>query len=97
MTVAVIFVPAAAHLATYASNCLDYCAARGYEVAGVVTADWAAAAAMVLSNKAAVLVVSSAEHLDPNREPRVEVVAEHTAPATPRHERTRMVRRNAAR
>lgn len=83
MTIAVIFVPAA-HIATYASQCFDYCAARGYEVAGVVHGDWAAAAAMLMSRTAGVLIVARGEHLDPNREPRVEVaLPEESGPAGP--------------
>lgn len=83
MAIAVIFVPAAVHVATYATQCLDYCAARGYEVAGVVTCDWAAAAAMLIARRAGILVVARPDHLDPNREPRTEVVDCGPAPAAP--------------
>jgi len=83
MTLAVIFIPAAAHLATYASQCLEYCAERGYQVAGVVTSDWAAAAGIVMSHGAGVLVVARPDHLDPDREPRTEVVDHSTTPVAP--------------
>lgn len=95
MTIAVIFVPAG-HIATYANQCLDYCQARGYEVAGLVTADWAAAAAMLYNRTAGVLVVSSAEHIPHDAEPRIEIAAQHAPAPTPRHERTRLVRRTVA-
>lgn len=86
MTIAVIFVPAA-HVAIYAAQCLDYCAARGYEVAGVVAGDWAAAAAMLIHRTAGIIVVARPDHLDPDREPRVEVVDVPSGPpvAPPRN------------
>lgn len=93
MTTAVIFVPAT-HFELYASQCLTYCAARGYEVAGIVTGTWSSAISVLASRTATVLVVARAEHLDPDREPRLEIVAQ--ADAGPVHQRTRMVRRNAA-
>lgn len=83
MPIAVIFVPAA-HLATYAHQCLEYCSARGYEVAGVVQGDWAAATTMLVNRVAGILVVARPDHLDPDREPRVEVVDQAGAvPAAP--------------
>lgn len=82
MPIAVIFVPAA-HLAVHAAACLDYCTAKGYEVAGVVHGDWSAAAAMLVNRAAGVLVVARPDHLDPNREPRVEVVDQGGTPALP--------------
>lgn len=96
MTIAVIFVPAAAHLATYATQCLDYCAARGWEVLGV-DRDWDSAAKAVRVGLAGVLLVARPDHLDPAREPRIEVVSECAVPLNARRERTRMIRRNAAR
>lgn len=83
MPIAIIFVPAA-HLATYASQCLDYCAARGYQVAGVVHGDWAAAAGMLINRAAGIIVVARPDHLDPDREPRIEVAGpDGAAPAAP--------------
>jgi hypothetical protein len=83
VTIAVIFIPAVHQFATYADQCLAYCAHRGYEVAGVVTGDWAAAAAMLIGRTAGVLVVARPDHLDPDREPRIEVVDQGTSHATP--------------
>lgn len=75
MTTAVIFIPAGRnHL--YADQCYDYCTARGYRVAGVVTGDWDAVLEMLRNHSADVVVVARADHLDPNREPRVEVVGD---------------------
>jgi hypothetical protein len=75
VTIAVVFVPAA-HIAPYAKQCLDYCAARGYDIAGVVRDDWTAAVAMMANHSASVIVVARREHLDPHREPRLEILAE---------------------
>lgn len=82
MTIAVIFVPAVHQFATYASQCLEYCAARGWVVLGV-DHDWEAAAKVLKSGLAGVLVVARPDHLDPDREPRVEVVDQGPAPAMP--------------
>ncbi|MFG1990708.1 hypothetical protein ACGFJ7_12110 [Actinoplanes sp. NPDC048988] len=61
-----------------ASRCLEHCAARRYNVVGLIQGDWAAAARMLDEGLAGVVVVSSAEqlnpHLEPHLEPRVEVV-----------------------
>jgi hypothetical protein len=91
VTIAVVFVPTG-HVATYASQCLTYCEAKGYDVAGIVTSDWAAAVATVLNRAAGVIVVARADHLDPHREPRVEVAA---LPDQVRHRRTRIIRPGA--
>lgn len=89
MTTAVIFVPAAlahvahvAHVAAYAAQCLDYCAVRGYEVAGVITTDWPAVVKVLTGGTASVVVVARPDHLDPLREPRIEV-AYRPGSATP--------------
>lgn len=95
MTIAVIFIPAALQVAEHASQCLAYCAARGYRVAGVVHTDWAAVMAVLTAQAAEVVVVADSEHLDPERTPRIEVVANA---ATSRYEsRTRLIRRGGAR
>jgi hypothetical protein len=73
MTNAVIFVQAEKFEAN-AARCLDYCAARRYEVAGLICGDWDAALQMLRDGLAGVIVVGSAAHLDPEREPRIEVV-----------------------
>lgn len=78
MVCAVVFVPAA-DIVPYANQCLEYCISRGYEIAGVIRDDYSAAAEMLLSGAATVLVVARREHLDPGREPRLEVLAEVAA------------------
>ncbi|WP_433383021.1 hypothetical protein ACQPZX_20220 [Actinoplanes sp. CA-142083] len=57
-----------------AARCLDYCAVRRYAVAGLICGDWAAALQMLKDGLASVIVVSSPAQLDPDREPRIEVV-----------------------
>jgi hypothetical protein len=73
MTTAVIFVQQD-RFDVSAARCLDYCAARRYEVAGLVTADWQAALQMLADGLASVIVVSSAAQIDVVNEPRVEIV-----------------------
>ncbi|WP_203821769.1 hypothetical protein [Paractinoplanes ferrugineus] len=58
----------------HAARCLDYCASMRYEVAGLICGDWDAALRMLKDGLAAVIVVSSMTQLDPQREPRIEVV-----------------------
>ncbi len=72
MISAVIFTPFI-HAGQIA-QCLDYCARHGYEVLGVVTGDWKAAAAAAV-DATAVLVVPRPDNLDPDRLPRTEVAA----------------------
>jgi hypothetical protein len=88
---AVVFIPAE-HLAQHLGQCLTYCEAKGYKLAGVVRDDWCAVARMVAGGIVGVVVVARADHLDPGREPRLEVVAE----LEPGHRRTRIIRRGAA-
>ncbi|MFF5077845.1 hypothetical protein ACFY36_12390 [Actinoplanes sp. NPDC000266] len=57
-----------------ASRCLEHCAARRYNVVGLIQGDWDAAARMLAEGLAGVVVVSSADQLDPHLEPRIEVV-----------------------
>jgi len=57
-----------------AARCLDYCAQKRYNVVGLIPGDWPAAIRMLSEGLANVIVVGSAEHLDPRREARVEVV-----------------------
>ncbi|GAA0498337.1 hypothetical protein Ade02nite_91510 [Paractinoplanes deccanensis] len=57
-----------------ASRCLEHCAARRYNVVGLIQGDWPAASRMLDQGLASVVVVSSAEQLDPHLEPRIEVV-----------------------
>jgi hypothetical protein len=70
---AVIFVRPENYRVT-AARCLDYCAAKRYNVIGLIPGDWAAAIRMLDEGLAHVIVVGSAEQFDPEQEPRVEVV-----------------------
>lgn len=90
--------------------CIEYCIAQGYAMSGVIQDDWRKACDYLWSGKCEVLVVADDETLDPDRAPRVEVVAhQHTDPSRPdvptghrepgaevRHVRTaRIIRRDA--
>lgn len=89
--------------------CLDYCIAKGYRMVGVVQDDWHKACDYLYRRECDVLVVADDRALDPDRRPRVEVVAHlHTAPERPdvptgrrsgkqwmRNQRTRMLKRGA--
>ena len=57
-----------------AARCLEHCTARKYHVVGLIQGDWDAAMRMLREGLASVVVVSSADQLDPGSEPRVEVV-----------------------
>lgn len=57
--------------------CLNYCLAMGYDMRGVVIDDWRKACDYLWRREADVLVVADARSLDPDRAPRVEVVAHH--------------------
>lgn len=95
LTLAVVFVPAGHEAVQFISQCMAYCANRGYQVAGVVTDNWTAAIASIMSCGGGVVVVARPEHLAPDREPRIEVVTQpgglHRVPATPRQRRARRV------
>lgn len=96
-----------------AGICIEYCITHGYHMGGVIRDDWAKAVDYLYSGKCEVLVVASDETLDPDRTPRVEVVAHQQGqpqprpqrpdvptgrrPSLRRGERTRMIRRTAAR
>lgn len=73
MANAVIFIPDHEHLAEYGVACHRYLEARGYQFAGLVTTCWEDATALLFAQRGGVLVVARAEHLPPDREPRVEV------------------------
>jgi hypothetical protein len=62
-----------------AARCLEYCDARRYHMVGLVQGDWRAALRMLDDGLATVIVVSSAEQLDPAQEPRIEVVPRRLA------------------
>jgi hypothetical protein len=57
-----------------AARCLDYCEQKRYNVVGLIPGDWAAALRMLGQGLAGVIVVGSADRLDLEREPRIEVV-----------------------
>lgn len=57
--------------------CLDYCMAMRYQMRGVVIDDWRKACDYLWRRECDVLVVADQRSLDPDRAPRVEVVAHH--------------------
>ena len=77
MTNAVIFVQPE-KFDVNAARCLEYCAVMRYDVAGLICGDWQAALQMLKDGLAGVIVVSTMAQLDPEREPRVEVVPRRT-------------------
>lgn len=86
-----------------AGTCIEYCRALGYVMSGVVRDDWAKACEYLYKGEADVVVVADDRTLDPDRTPRVEVVAhQNTQPTRPdvptgrraRNERTWTVKRN---
>lgn len=93
-----------------AALCIEYCRAQRYNMCGVIRDDWRKACHYLYSGEADVLVVADQRSLDPDRAPRVEVVAhQHTQPERPdvptghrrggrhrRNERTRLLKRDAA-
>lgn len=82
MTTAIVFVPTS-HLLPDAEKGINHCLAHGYEMIGVVKDDWGKAMEYLHDGTADVLVVADDEHLDPDREPRIEVVNQRALPATP--------------
>lgn len=94
MTTAIVFV-LSKYLLPDAGLGVNYCLAHDYEVK-LVKDDWEAAMGYLHDGTADVLVIPDESHLDPDRTPRIEVVAHHQAAradGTP-HERTRLIRRN---
>jgi hypothetical protein len=110
-TLAMIFV-LKSRLVIDGQICLEYCLAMGYAMRGVVIDDWRKACDYLWRGEADVLVVADARSLDPDRAPRVEVVAHHVSRparadvptghrvgkhrAKGTNERSRMVKRTAA-
>jgi hypothetical protein len=90
MVNAVVFV-LTRHLLPDAELCISYCIAHGYNMIGVVKDDWTAATQYLYSGKAHVLVAADARHVDPDRQPRVEFVADHGPSGRPR---TRIIQRS---
>ncbi len=91
VTTAVVFV-LSRYLLPDADRCIDYCRAQGYAMVGVITDDWHEAMHMLHEGKAVVLVVADRQHLDPERAPRVEAVADRGPTGRPK---TQIIRRNA--
>lgn len=75
MTRAIIYIPSDA-FEPHASMCMDYCEAQGYDFKGLIRDNWKAVQQMLDNDEASVAIVSDFKHLDPNRKPRVEVVAD---------------------
>jgi len=100
LTIAVVSVPIEQE-PIYVTQCLEYCALKGYEVVGVVVGDSAAAIAMLMNHTAGVLVIARPEHLDSEAardvEPRIEFADPPNLPHTARRaRRSRIIRRDAA-
>lgn len=93
MTRAIVFVPSD-EFDPHAARCTAYAEDRGYELQGVIRDDWAAAQRMLGDGQTSVVIVSEESHLDPNRRPRIEVVANQYSSRNSRWEqRTRVIRR----
>lgn len=75
MTTAVIFVPAAGDIA-FADMCMAYLLHKGYEFGGLVEGRWEGVLEALEHRAADVVVIARAEHLDPNRKPRIEIVSQ---------------------
>lgn len=92
--------------------CIQFCIAHGYDMGGVIQDDWQKAVDYLYSGKCDVIVVADERSLDPDRAPRVEVVAYQQArpqrpdvpsgrrrnegPAEVRHVRTARITRQDA-
>lgn len=90
-TDAVVFV-LSRYLFPDVERCVSHCLVHGYNAVGVVKDNWKQAMDYLNEGKATVLVVADPEHLDPKRSPRIEV-ADPLA-RRPRHDRTRIIRRD---
>ena len=102
-TIAIIYIPAHAYHA-YAAQCLDYCDARGYQLAGVVCGNWHAAVTMLATSAVDVLIVARPEQLEAeirgqadDDQPHIEfAVPPDPADARPAEQRTHLIARDAA-
>lgn len=92
MTRAIIYVPAG-EFDPHATRCINYAEDRGYELVGIVRDNWPAALKMAQDGDAPVVIVSEDSHLDPEREPRIEVVAHEYSNGSRWEKRTRVIRR----
>lgn len=95
MTTAVIFVPNGQY-ELYASLCLNYCVAKGYEIGGVIQGDWEAVVRTISAGIATVVVVARPEHINPAWEPRIEIAGTATIDQ-PDNDRARSMRRRRPR
>lgn len=80
-TTALVFV-LSCRLFPDAQACIEFCLAHGYRMVGVIRDDWLKACEYLYEGKADVLVVADERSLDPNRSPRVEVVAHEMSEPT---------------
>lgn len=76
-----------------AQICIDYCLRMGYTMAGVIRDDWSKAVDYLYAGDCGVIVVADDNTLDPDRTPRVEVVAHMPAHGRTCTPRTRVIRR----
>lgn len=88
MTSAVIYVPIAILAANayvkFLAACHEHCVVHGYEVIGVARTWDEVTEALASHEHPGVVVVARPDHLDPNREPRLEVADQgSTVPAMP--------------
>ena len=75
------------------SVCADYCERHRYDIVSVATS-WHDVVTLLRRDEAQVAVVARRDHLPPERESRLEVVAEaQTAPAAPSDRSQRRPRR----
>jgi hypothetical protein len=77
-----------------AQICIDYCLAQGYVMGGVIRDDWQKAVDYLYTGEAGVIIAASDETLDPDRTPRVEVVAHMPVRGRTCVPRTRVIRRD---
>lgn len=97
MTRAIIFVPPGPGYEQSAAQCLDHAEFCGYQLAGIVR-DWQEVHRMLGNGEVSVAIVADERDLDPQRKPRVEVVANQPAAGSSQEQqRTRLIRRNGAR
>lgn len=84
MIKAIIYVPLA-DLTRSAIACIQYAAAAGYHVAGIVVDRWDDAQSMAFGGRglAEVVVVAERSQIPRDRVPRIEVVEEQATPETP--------------
>ena len=90
-TAAIVFV-LSRYLLRDAARCIDHCRINGYNMIGVVRDDWAEAWGYLRTGKVDVIVVADRQHLDPERSPRIEAVADRGPTGRPK---TQIIRRNA--